>query len=66
MASRGVPHRDVPECYGSAPCAGCLWRDECEGYGERRARPVEALAGRIHENAAVARLIRLLEKREGN
>lgn len=29
MAARGVPHRDVPECFGQAQCHGCLWRAEC-------------------------------------
>ena len=29
MAARGVPHRDVPECFGQAQCHGCLWREEC-------------------------------------
>lgn len=61
MASRGVPHRDVPECYGSAPCAGCLWREGCEGLRERPRKPTDALAGRLRENVAVAAILRLVD-----
>ena len=61
MASSGVPHRDVPECFGSAPCAGCLWREGCEGLRERPRRAADALAGRLRENVAVAALICLVE-----
>ena len=60
MASRGVPHRDVPECFGRAPCAGCLWREECEGLRERPRKPTDALAARLRENVAVAALLRLV------
>ena len=60
MASRGVPHRDVPECYGSAPCAGCMWREGCEGLRERPRKPTDALAARLRENVAVAALLRLV------
>lgn len=60
MASRGVNHRDVPECYGSAPCAGCLWREGCEGFRERPRRAADALAARLRESAAVAALLRLV------
>ena len=73
MASRGVNHRDVPECYGSAPCAGCMWREGCEGLRERPRRAADALAGRLRENVAVAALLRLVgggdnapERREGD
>lgn len=61
MASRGVPHRDVPECYGSAPCAGCMWREGCERLRERPRKPTDALAARLRENVAVTALIRLVE-----
>lgn len=61
MASRGVPHRDVPECFGSAPCAGCLWREGCEGLRERPRGAHDALAGRLRENVAVAAILRLVE-----
>lgn len=61
MASRGVPHRDVPECYGSAPCAGCLWREGCEGLRERPRKPNDALAARLRENVAVAAILRLVD-----
>ena len=60
MASRGVPHRDVPECFGSAPCAGCMWRTECEGLRDRSRRAADALAGRLRETKAVAALLRLV------
>ena len=60
MASRGVPHRDVPECFGSAPCAGCLWREGCEGLRERPRRAADELAGRLRETKAVAALLRLV------
>lgn len=35
MAPRDVPHTSVPECFGHAPCIGCLWRRECEEHRER-------------------------------
>lgn len=60
MASRGVNHRDAPECYGSAPCAGCMWREECEGLRERPRKAADALAGRMRESEAVAALLRLV------
>ena len=60
MASRGVNHRDVPECFGRAPCAGCLWREGCEGLRERPRGAVDALAGRLRETKAVAALLRLV------
>ena len=60
MASRGVPHRDVPECFGRADCHGCLWRAECEGFRERQRKPTDALAARLRENVAVAALLRLV------
>ena len=60
MASRGVPHRDVPECFGHADCLGCMWRTECEGFRERPRRAADALAGRLRENVAVAALLRLV------
>ena len=60
MASRGVPRRNVPECFGRAPCAGCLWREECDGLRERPRKPTDALAGRLRENVAVAALLRLV------
>lgn len=60
MASRGVNHRDVPECYGSALCAGFLWREGCEGFRERPRKPTDALAGRLRESEAVAALLRLV------
>lgn len=59
MASRGVPHRDVPECFGRAPCAGCMWREECEGFRERPRGAADALAARLRESEAVAALLRL-------
>lgn len=61
MASRGVPHRDVPECFGHADCLGCMWREECEGFRERPRRAHDALAGRLRENEAVDALLRLVE-----
>ena len=60
MASRGVPHRDVPECFGQAQCHGCLWRAECEGLRERPRKPTDALAARLRENVAVATLLKLV------
>ena len=60
MAARGVPHRDVPECFGQAQCHGCLWRAECEGLRERPRRAHDALVGRLRENEAVAALLRLV------
>ena len=52
MAARGVPHRDVPECFGQAQCHGCLWREECveatltrppdRRYGPRKRRDVDS------------------------
>ena len=60
MASRGVPHRDVPECFGRASCAGCLWREGCEGFRERPRKPTDALAARLRETRAVAALLRLV------
>lgn len=60
MASRGVNHRDVPECYGSAPCAGCMWREGCEGMRERPRRAHDALAARLRENVTVAVILRLV------
>ena len=35
MAPRDVSHTSVPECFGHAPCIGCLWRRECEEHRER-------------------------------
>ena len=60
MASRGVPHRDVPECFGQAQCHGCLWRAECEGLRERPRKAADALAASLRENVAVAALLRLV------
>lgn len=60
MASRDVNHRDVPECYGSAPCAGCMWREGCEGHREGSRGAADALAARLRENVAVAAILRLV------
>ena len=60
MASRGVPHRDAPECYGSAPCAGCMWREGCDGLRESPRKPTDALAARLRESVAVAALLKLV------
>ena len=50
----------MPECFGSAPCRGCMWREGCEGFRERPRRATDALAARLRENAAVAALLRLV------
>ena len=60
MASRGVNHRDVPECFGHADCLGCMWREECEGLRERPRKATDALAGRLRENVAIDALLRLV------
>ena len=38
MASPDVPRHSAPECFGQAPCIGCLWRRECEKHRERAER----------------------------
>lgn len=38
MAPRDVSHTSVPECFGQAPCIGCMWREECEEHRERAER----------------------------
>ena len=50
----------MPECFGQAPCAGCMWREECEGFRERPRGAADALAGGLRENVAVAALLRLV------
>ena len=50
----------MPECFGRAPCAGCLWREGCEGLRERPRGAVDALAGRLRESEAMAALLRLV------
>ena len=51
MAARGVPHRDVPECFGQAQCHGCLWRAEC--VEATLGRPRDRRCGPRRRNAAV-------------
>ena len=65
MASKGVPHRGLPPCYGTRPCDGCLWLAECYGPGSVPTGCADAaLARRVRENGAVIRLLRALRSAE--